>query len=121
LKDESGKYIRSACLINTQSDSYNSAASTCRANNMELFKIDNANSKKALMEYVDLELHHSAQSSLWINDISKFDVYTSNCSDSKWSICQFIGGNPMLQEKGKELLSSLELITQLKIFNFILI
>jgi hypothetical protein len=97
LKDELGNYLRSICVMNTDS-SYDDASINCRANGMELFKIDSSKTKTAFASFVDLQLHHFSEN-IWIDDSGTFDVYTSNCSASMYSICQFTGDTS--EGKGK--------------------
>jgi hypothetical protein len=66
LKDKSGNYLKTVCMV-ASGVSYASAEAQCLANNMILFVIEDAAQQTALLEYSESYFASYANPVLWIN------------------------------------------------------
>ena len=73
----------------TKRTSLAGAESNCRANNMKLFRVYSTKAQTYLTNFVQDQLYHYTESSIWIDDSSSLRVYTSQCADDLFSICEF--------------------------------
>jgi hypothetical protein len=96
LKDKSGSYIKTLCMISSFS-TYDDAVNTCSANNMTLFTIESEAQQTELLEYSETYFAAYVDPSLWINGKKDTNGIFKSVSPGKslFTGLKWYGGSPI--------------------------
>jgi hypothetical protein len=95
LKDSSGTYLRSICIVSNYLYSYPEALSQCRAYHMDLFNVDSTETETIFLSTVNLQFSHIYGNFTTLAQVKKYFFVDDPSQpailwgDSLYAVCQF--------------------------------